>query len=301
MVQSTKDLITHIYLICYIHCFQEKISSKALSLKVLNLSFLTNSELSKWLEQVSNYTEEIINKLCRREAIEDESFVSYVLQYLNVKHNCNYTKAVFKDINISQEMALARSVEALHTGSVPEQYGKPTSALKDLEPLVRDAFQEVESDHDLMVELLKYPVHFRTREEMDFKKKEVLTSAEGNMIMALLEKNQRLRSCTWILQFIVVPISDDSEFVDLYIEGFEESCQFIFQVPNILARNYLKMLFDSIELEHFLRIPVDISNSKPDVTVTYQGPAVNISAFGNETNILDVDLLLALPLYVWPR
>ena len=103
------------------------------------------------------------------------------------------------------------------------------------------------------------------------------------------------------MQFIVVPISDDSEFVDLYIEGIEESCRFIFQVPNILARNYLKMLFDSIELEHFLRIPVDISNSKPDVTVTYQGPAVNISAFGNETNILDVDLLLALPLYVWPR
>ena len=254
-----KDLITQMYLICYIHCCQEKTGSRALGLKVLNISFLTKSELRKWLEQVSNYTEEIIQKLCRREANEDENFVACVLQYLNVTQNGNHTEAVFKDINITQEIALTSSVEAIHTGSVPEQYGKPTSAMKDLEPLVRDTFQEVESDHDLMVELSKYPIHFITREEMNSKEKNGLAS-DVMITLDILEKVQKRQSGSWVVQFFVVPISDDSEFVDLYIEvsfcvlkphhsesqseGFLVKLrQFTYQVPNTLARNYLKTLF----------------------------------------------------------
>ena len=43
------------------------------------------------------------------------------------------------------------------------------------------------------------------------------------------------------------------------------------------------------------------ANTDMKMSFSYQGPAINIKIKGEDRNIFDADLLLALPLKEWPR
>ena len=222
-------------------------------------------------------------ELSKNEQDGEKSFLHSILNFLKSQESTGISEI---DIKVKDYSEQTCQVKIIHTGSIPEQFGKPLVEIDGIKNIVKDAFQDLESDHDMMIELPEYPVEIISKDEL-----------EGYL------KNQDKRHFQngfWNFRLIASQISKDSEFMHLYIRGLQQygGDQFIAQIPNTVARSFLKTNIDELSLDAFLNIQVSKADSKPEVFLTYQGPVVNIQVNGDESIIFDADLLLALPIQI---
>ena len=286
MASWLKDHISQLILISYLLLFEENLSFDSLDLEILSLSYLSFTELKKWQEQVNGYSDLLKEKLSKNEQDGDKSFLHSILNFLKYQESTGISDIDIKDKDHSEQGC---QVRIFHTGSIPEQFGKPLVEIDGIKNIVRDAFQDLESDHDMMMELPGYPVEMISKDEL-----------EGYL------KNQGKRhfqNGSWNFRLIASQISKDSEFMHLYIRGMHQydDAQFIAQIPNKVVRYFLKTNIYKLGLDTFLNLQVNKADSKTEVFSTYEGPVVNIQVHGDESIIFDADLLLALPIQICPR
>ena len=288
-VKCLRDRLSKLAFAIYLNYSKHVFDTDSLGIQVLNLSFLSQPELDFWQKKVDEYSQKLKQEVEKSECLGDQSFLYCILNYLNWSQNFNNFDVEMKPSEITDTSI---HVDLLHTGSIPERYGKPLMAMEHLDYLIRDSFQEMESDHDLMMEMVRYPVF--------------LVPDKINDIM-LLHSNLDHSSGQWKFHFVASQTSKGSEFVHLHIKGTKlgttngRTPEIVLRVPNTVARTFLMKSFRSLTQSNFVELPVTEQDTNMNVDLTFQGPAVNIKIKGDETEVFDADLLLALPLQCWPR
>ena len=293
-IEKLKDWFQQMLFAVYMNNFEDEFNLDTLGITVLNLSFLNQTEIALWENKVDRYSQKLKQLVEKDECHMKESFLYCILNYLNWidgTHNCEVE--IYGKIDAED----SKHVDILHTGSISEQFGKPLVSVEHLEHIVRDTYQEVESDHDLMVDMLSYPVHLAQEVSLNWRVKQPIPPEQIS---------GEYKFC-----FLATQTSKGSEFVHLHMKGFLDKpfCSEtlplkydMVKIPNTLARTYLMEKFG--KLKGSTSIDLEVNNEATDdmkMSFSYQGPAINIKINGEDKIIFDADLLLALPLKEWPR
>jgi hypothetical protein len=176
----------------------------------------------------------------------------------------------------------------LHTGSIPEQFGKPLMVFGDLDRLVSNSFAELRSDHDVMFVMEHLPVH---------------------------QKGQKLDRSGFWLKARLIGEQGSGEFVNII--PMIGSAQFAPILKNTIASKYLKTIISSTFFkggkisEEGKNLPLEINTTELGSTLTspflqdisYKmlltkaGPSINMKVTGHRSKtVFDCDFLLSFPL-----
>ena len=126
-VKCLRDGLSKLGLAIYLNFSHHVFDTDSLGIQVRNLSFLSQPELDLWQKKVDEYSQKLKQEVEKSECLGDQSFLYCILNYLNWSQNLNNF-----DVEIGRSEIADNSVhvDLLHTGSIPECYGKPLMAVE---------------------------------------------------------------------------------------------------------------------------------------------------------------------------
>jgi hypothetical protein len=177
-------------------------------------------------------------------------------------------------------------VSYLHTGSIPEQFGKPLMVFDGFNRSVSNSFPELRSDHDVMFVLEHIPVYEKGNEndQDDVWLKAEVMQEEGHeefvKIVPMLRKN------------ILMPYLSNKIASNYLTDVISNS---FFQNGKTTDKlKELPMMINTREMGQSMF-------SSNQVFVSRAGPSVNMKVIGNGGHLVfDCDFLLSLPVIGWP-
>ena len=229
---------------------------------MLHFAFLNSTEMAEWLRHVDSYAS-ILKK-----GLENSNFLLYML-----------------DVKFAAKTKRGCRVSFLHTGSIPEQVGKPIMVFEGLLSVVCNSFPELRSDHDVMLVLEDFPVN-QGKEYVE----------KRNSIWLKAEKAKRGSE-----EFVkVVPMQGAKKLENylstkLAMNFFKASINDAFFYSN---SQLLKNLPAMLNTREIVKDKVWESNK---VLVEQAGPSINVKITGDGGHLVfDCDFLLSLPVVGWP-
>ena len=279
--------MTKLFCALYLKKFRQPFDLSSLGLNTVKFSYLTEQELEQWDASVETYSAKVRTIIEASEKVGTASFLYSMLNFINWQSDNLFYAHVPQDISASNEND--PFVDILHTGSIPERFGKPLMPMESLDDLTAISYEHVHSDHDMMLEMLKYPVRLTQLP---------ISSPTDNYSI----KHLKGKDLVWKFELVAHESSISSEYVNIQLVGKEENLKATFSkiIPNTLARSYL---LNRIQLanDEFLKTDPGSKKKRQKMEVKYQGPAVNINVTSECEKIFDADLLLSLPVSLWPR
>eukprot|EP00092_Neocalanus_flemingeri_P064604 GFUD01078426.1.p1 GENE.GFUD01078426.1~~GFUD01078426.1.p1 ORF type:complete len:982 (-),score=180.67 GFUD01078426.1:82-3027(-) len=269
--------------------------------ELLNYAFLSDKEKIQWISKVNQYV------LLVTKALQSRRFVQFIVDNEKPKQNSfdphpnalykfKYSIIqIFKYSNSNIEAELYKEspkISFLHTGSIPEQFGKPLMIFGDLDRTVSNSFPELRSDHDVMFVLEHLPVY---------------------------EKGQVMDKSGFWLEAESIGQDGKEEFVKII--PMMDSSKLVPLLKNTIASNYLTEVVSSIFFKggkitnEGRELPLEMNTTELgsnltsslledisyNVLLTRAGPSVNMKVTGHRSQIVfDCDFLLSLPVAGWP-
>ena len=121
-------------------------SSDYNTMEILHYAYLSDNEKKIWISRVEPYVYKI------KYALKSRRFFQFIVE-----------TEIPDNKRIEQTLQECPNVSVLHTGSIPEQFGKPLMVFGDLNRLVSNSFPELRSDHDVMFVMEHLQVHEQGR------------------------------------------------------------------------------------------------------------------------------------------
>eukprot|EP00092_Neocalanus_flemingeri_P062339 GFUD01075194.1.p1 GENE.GFUD01075194.1~~GFUD01075194.1.p1 ORF type:complete len:809 (-),score=151.58 GFUD01075194.1:65-2260(-) len=258
------------------------------SKEMLYYGYLSDREKIQWMSKVEPYVAVILN------SIKKTSFHQYLFKSYRLASRISLlpSKISLDSIDPSPQVSF------LHTGSIPEQFGKPLMIFEGLARSVSNSFPELRSDHDVMFVLEHVPVY-----------EDVSVNEEGNEnetngfwlraeVMFEEGKEEFVRIIPMLRDTMLTTHLSNRIASNFLTEVVSNSFFKKGKISDQLKE--LPLLINSREIgESFTSMLREETSNK--VFISRAGPSVNMKVTGQSGQLVfDCDFLLSLPVVGWP-